>query len=197
MTNGAMAFFKARLAEVARDVDEALAALLSRAVLEPGSEGGSPERLSAAMRHAVLGAGKRLRPFLSSRRRASSDAPTKARSSPAARSNSCMAIRWCMTTCLRWMMTICAAAGRPCTRPSMKRPPSSPAMPCSPLAFEVMASAEIDREAARRVELIAALARAAGAAGMVGGQMLDLSAEARAGRGEPPVGEKEIAACRR
>jgi farnesyl diphosphate synthase len=47
------------------------------------------------------------------------------------------------------------------------------------LAFEVLAHAETHPNAAVRAELVLELARAAGYAGMVGGQMLDLEAEAK------------------
>jgi farnesyl diphosphate synthase len=192
VTNGAMAFFKARLAEVARDVDEALAALLRRAGLEPGREGGSPERLSAAMRHAVLGAGKRLRPFL-----------VVETARLLGRADKGPLIAGCALEFLHGYSLVHddlpamddddLRRGRPTVHKAFDEATAILAGDALlTLAFEVMASAEVDGEAARRVELIAALARAAGAAGMVGGQMLDLSAEARAGRGEPPVGEKEI-----
>ena len=45
------------------------------------------------------------------------------------------------------------------------------------MAFEVLAERDTHGDPAVRVELVAALARAAGAAGMVGGQMIDLIAE--------------------
>ena len=45
------------------------------------------------------------------------------------------------------------------------------------LAFEVLAAPETHSEAAVRCDLIGGLARAAGAAGMVGGQMIDLASE--------------------
>jgi farnesyl diphosphate synthase len=47
------------------------------------------------------------------------------------------------------------------------------------MAFEVIADADTHGDAVVRCELIAALASAAGAAGMVGGQMIDLIAETR------------------
>jgi farnesyl diphosphate synthase len=53
------------------------------------------------------------------------------------------------------------------------------------LAFEAAARSAIHPEAEVRVNLIAALARAAGVAGMVGGQMLDLAAEGRFADGKP------------
>src|SRR5476649_2431464 len=54
--------FAARLAAVAADTEATLGRLLGPDAL-PG-ETARPDRLLAAMRHAVLGGGKRLRPFL-------------------------------------------------------------------------------------------------------------------------------------
>ena len=49
--------FPDRLSKAARLVEDRLAVLLA-------AGGGVPDRLRAAMRHAVLGGGKRFRPFL-------------------------------------------------------------------------------------------------------------------------------------
>ena len=54
--------FQGRFKAVAAEVEAALGAALSAAPL-PG-EIARPERLLLAMRHATLGGGKRLRPFL-------------------------------------------------------------------------------------------------------------------------------------
>jgi farnesyl diphosphate synthase len=53
------------------------------------------------------------------------------------------------------------------------------------LAFDVLARPETHRDPAVRVELVTALARASGIGGMVGGQMLDLADEGRFGDGRP------------
>jgi len=45
------------------------------------------------------------------------------------------------------------------------------------MAFQVLADPDTHGDAAVRTELVSALAGAAGAAGMVGGQMIDLIAE--------------------
>ena len=55
------------------------------------------------------------------------------------------------------------------------------------LAFEVLAHPDTHGDAGVRTQLVTELAKAAGAHGMVGGQMLDLLAESRAERGEPPM----------
>src|SRR3954468_6006062 len=54
--------FATRLATVADDTEALLGSLLGNAALT--GEIARPERLLAAMRHAALGGGKRLRPFL-------------------------------------------------------------------------------------------------------------------------------------
>ncbi len=51
--------FEQRLGEIAAGVENRLAALLADDAL-----GATPAELAAAMRHAVLGGGKRFRPFL-------------------------------------------------------------------------------------------------------------------------------------
>ena len=56
--------FEARLAGVAGEVETTLAAILSRQTRDEGTAFAWPARLRDAMRHAVLGGGKRLRPFL-------------------------------------------------------------------------------------------------------------------------------------
>src|SRR5690606_6078397 len=54
--------FADRLAAVARRIDARLEALLAAAPAEGGFA--VPDRLAAAMRHALLAGGKRFRPFL-------------------------------------------------------------------------------------------------------------------------------------
>jgi farnesyl diphosphate synthase len=53
------------------------------------------------------------------------------------------------------------------------------------LAFEILAREEAGPDAGVRIALVASLARAAGVAGMIGGQMLDLAAEGRFASGRP------------
>jgi farnesyl diphosphate synthase len=53
------------------------------------------------------------------------------------------------------------------------------------LAFDVLARETTEPDPAARAALIALLARAAGAGGMAGGQMLDLEAEGRFAGGKP------------
>jgi len=61
-------------------------------------------------------------------------------------------------------------------------------------AFDILARPETHPNPAVRIELVLALARAAGLGGMVGGQMLDLAAEGRFDGGEPQrLGQNEVA----
>ena len=92
-----------------------------------------PQRIIEAMRYSSLGGGKRLRPFLTIETAALFGVRARARADGRRRDRTaCIAIRWCTTTCRRWTTTTCAAAGRPCTRNSTRRPRSSPATACSP-----------------------------------------------------------------
>ena len=86
-----------------------------------------------------------------------------------------------MTICRPWTMTNCGAGSRRRTANSTRRPRSSPATGFSPFAFDILSRPETHADAAVRIELVNALARAAGLGGMAGGQMLDLAAEGRFG----------------
>src|SRR2546427_8183881 len=59
-------------------------------------------------------------------------------------------------------------------------------------AFDILARSETHSDAKVRVELVSALARAAGLGGMVGGQMLDLAAEGRFDASAPKLGEQDV-----
>jgi farnesyl diphosphate synthase len=61
-------------------------------------------------------------------------------------------------------------------------------------AFDILSRPQTHPDPAVRIELVAALARASGLGGMVGGQMLDLAAEGRfTGGGPQKLGEAEVA----
>jgi farnesyl diphosphate synthase len=59
-------------------------------------------------------------------------------------------------------------------------------------AFDILARPETHADAEVRLQLVAALARAAGLGGMVGGQMLDLAAEGRFDAVPPTLGEQDV-----
>ena len=61
------------------------------------------------------------------------------------------------------------------------------------VAFDILSRPQTHPDSAVRIELVNALARAAGLGGMVGGQMLDLAAEGRfAGNGPQHLGEDDV-----
>ena len=89
------------------------------------------------------------------------------------RSRWCTPTAWYTTICRAWTTTTCGVDGRPVTRSTAMPWPHSSAMPCRPSAFEWILAEE--QPQAPAPIWWRCLARAAGAAGMVGGQVLDLS----------------------
>lgn len=168
----------ALLAEHARAVEAELEALLAG----PEQPQASPaeRRLLAAMRHAVLGGGKRLRPFLV---RA---AAALGRAEPAAVLRVGAAIELVHSYSLVHddlpaMDDAATRRGRPSCHVAFDEATAILAGDAlQALAFEVLARPDWPASAELRAELVAGLARAAGAAGMCGGQALDLAAEGTA-----------------
>lgn len=172
--------FAARLAAVARDVEDFLAGLLTDEA-RPG-ELARPPRLMAAMRHSVLGGGKRLRPFL-----AVETAAMLGRGGPGAvRAGSAIELLHCYSLVhddLPAMDDDDLRRGKPTVHRAFDEATAILVGDgLQTLAFEVLADPETDPDGAVRADLVLALARAAGVGGMVGGQMFDLAAEGRWGR---------------
>jgi farnesyl diphosphate synthase len=144
--------FTARLAESQAGIERELEILLS---LEPKpGEPARPKRLIEAMRYATLGGGKRLRPSLTVE---TARALGRTDNGP-----------------------IRAGAAIECIHAYSLIHDDLPAMDndgLQALAFEILADPATDPSADVRVGLCLGLARAAGLAGMVGGQMLDIDAE--------------------
>ena len=67
-----------------------------------------------------------------------------------------------MTTCPSWTTTTCAGAGRPCTRPSTRRPRSWPATPCRPSPSRSWPIRRPTRIRPSARDLVLGLARASG-----------------------------------
>ncbi|MCL6607673.1 MAG: polyprenyl synthetase family protein [Geminicoccaceae bacterium] len=132
------------------------------------------------MRHAVLGGGKRLRPFLV---RA---AAALGRAEPAAvlRVGAAIELVHCYSLVhddLPAMDDATTRRGRPSCHVAFDEATAILAGDAlQALAFEVLARPDWPGSAELRAELAAGLARAAGAAGMCGGQALDLAAEGTA-----------------
>ena len=123
------------------------------------------------------------------------------RSAPRRRWNACTPTAWCTTTCPAWTTTTCAAASRRCTCAGTRRRRCWRATRCRALAFEILAAPQSGIDPRVQVRLVGRLARAAGAMGMVGGQALDIAAEAAAAplptrRGRRPAGAEDRGADR-
>ena len=169
--------FTARLTAVATDTEALLARLLADAP-EPG-EIMRPPRLLAAMRHAVLGGGKRLRPFLVVESAALFGvAPAGALLAGAALE--CIHCYSLVHDDLPAMDNDDLRRGRPTVHKAFDDATAILAGDALlTLAFDLIARPAVHPAPAVRVALATELARAAGLGGMAGGQMLDLAAEGR------------------
>jgi farnesyl diphosphate synthase len=169
--------FSRRLTTVAAEAESALEGLLNDATL-PG-EIARPPRLVAAMRHAALGGGKRLRPFLVVESAALAGATGQG-----------PLLAGCALECLHCYSLVHddlpsmdnddLRRGQPTVH---KKFDDATAILAGDglltLAFDILARAEVHASSDVRIALVLELARAAGLGGMVGGQMLDLAAEGR------------------
>ncbi len=174
-----MTDFSLRLADTARDIEALLAVLLADA--PAAGEITRPKRLLAAMRHAMLGGGKRLRPAL-----------TVDVARLFGRSGAGVLRTGAAIECLHGYSLVHddlpamddddLRRGRPTVHIAFDE---ATAILCGDalqtLAFDILAAPETDSDAAIRIDLVAGLAQASGLGGMAGGQMLDLEAE----RGAP------------
>ena len=178
--------FAARLAESGAEVERELKVLLQ---VEPRpGEPGRPKRLIEAMRYATLGGGKRLRPFLTmeTARALGRDDQGPRRAGAAVE---CVHAYSLIHDDLPAMDDDDLRRGRPTTHRAFGEATAILAGDAlQGLAFEILADPATDRSAEVRAALCAGLARAAGLAGMVGGQMLDLDAE----KSTSPLSIKEI-----
>ena len=166
-------------ADVARRAEAALEALLSPQA-QPG-ELARPARLIEAMRYAMLGGGKRLRPALvvAAARMfgAEGDGPLAA-----GLAIECVHGYSLIHDDLPAMDDDDLRRGRPTVHRAFDEATAILAGDAlQTLAFETLASDRVHADPAVRVELVVTLARAAGLGGMAGGQMLDLAAEGRFG----------------
>ena len=169
--------FTDRLNAVAADTEAQLAQLLDGAPL-PG-ETARPKRLVAAMRHAALGGGKRLRPFLLVESAALFGAPRES----ALLAGCALELLHCYSLVhddLPAMDNDDLRRGRKTVHKEFDEATAILAGDALlTLAFDILARDEIHADAKVRIALVRELARASGLGGMAGGQMLDLSAEGR------------------
>jgi farnesyl diphosphate synthase len=182
--------FATRLAAVATDTETLLAQLLDAEPL-PG-ETARPERLLAAMRHAVLGGGKRLRPFLL----VETAALFGARRDGALLAGAALECLHCYSLVhddLPAMDDDDLRRGQPTAHKAFDEATAILAGDALlTLAFDILARIEVHTDASVRIALVTELARASGLGGMAGGQMLDLAAEGRF-TDKHELGETEIA----
>jgi farnesyl diphosphate synthase len=169
--------FSRRLTATANAAESTLDGLLSGSTL-PG-EVARPPRLVAAMRHAALGGGKRLRPFLVVESAALAGA-----------SGQGPLLAGCALECLHCYSLVHddlpsmdndeLRRGQPTVHKKFDEATAILAGDgLLTLAFDILARPEVHPSAEVRSALVLELARAAGLGGMVGGQMLDLAAEGR------------------
>jgi farnesyl diphosphate synthase len=159
-----------------RATGEAIEAELDR-LLPP--EEGAQARLHAAMRYAVLGGGKRLRPFLVVAAAELFDVP----SAQALRVGAAIEMVHGYSLVhddLPAMDDAALRRGRPsCHREFDDATAILAGDALQTLAFEVLAGEPTHPDPAVRCHLVRGLALASGPAGMCGGQMIDLEAEGR------------------
>jgi farnesyl diphosphate synthase len=169
--------FARRLTAVAAEAESTLESLLADPVL-PG-ETSRPPRLMAAMRHAALGGGKRLRPFLVVESAALAGVTGQG-----------PLLAGCALECLHCYSLVHddlpsmdnddLRRGQPTVHRAYDEATAILAGDgLLTLAFDVLARPEVHPSADVRIALVLELGRAAGLGGMVGGQLLDLAAEGR------------------
>ncbi len=156
------------------DSARAIDALLDRLLVVPD---GPEARVFEAMRYAALAPGKRLRPFLV----LASAHLFSVGQRPALQVAAAIELVHCYSLIhddLPAMDDSDLRRGRPTCHKAFDEATAILAGDgLLTLAFEVLAEADTHGDPAVRAELVLALARAAGGAGMVGGQMIDLLAE--------------------
>lgn len=171
MTSRLLAFESA-LKETAVRLDAALDGFL------PGAEG----KLGAAMRHAVLGGGKRLRGFLALESAALFRVPP----SPALRNAAaveCIHAYSLVHDDLPCMDDDAMRRGQPTVHVKWDEATAVLAGDAlQALAFGILSSPRAGIDPRIQMRLVSTLAEAAGAGGMVGGQVLDLAAETMPGQ---------------
>lgn len=174
---------KDRLDASATATETRLALALADAA--PPGERLRPERLMAAMRHGALGGGKRLRPFLVIESAALFGIPAD-QAVTAATAIECIHCYSLVHDDLPAMDDDDLRRGRPTVHRAYDEATAILAGDgLLTLAFDLLAGEDAHPDAAVRIALVRALARAAGIGGMVGGQMLDLTAEGRFSGGAP------------
>lgn len=184
-----MTAFDAALADFARLIEADLAGRLDARVL--AGEIVRPERLMAAMRHAVLAGGKRLRPFLLAEcARLVDPGLAVERLLAAASAIECLHCYSLVHDDLPAMDDDALRRGRPTVHVAFDEATAILAGDgLLTLAFDLLSDPDCHANPAVRAGLVLDLARASGLGGMVGGQLLDLAAEGRFGDAARPDAE--------
>ena len=183
--------FLARLDAVAADTD----ALLGKLLTDKAGAGelSRPARLIDAMRYASLGGGKRFRPFLVVECARLFKVP-RHRALMAGAALECVHCYSLAHDDLPAMDNDELRRGQPTAHRKFDEATAILAGDgLLTFAFDVLSRPQTHPDAAVRVELVSALARASGVGGMAGGQMLDLAAEGRFARNGPlRLGQSEV-----
>ncbi len=183
--------FLARLDRVAADTEALLDRLL--AARPEDGETSRPARLVEAMRYSSLGGGKRFRPFLVVESAALFNIP-RDNALMAGAALECVHCYSLVHDDLPAMDNDALRRGQPTAHKKFDEATAILAGDgLLTFAFDILSRPQTHPDPAVRIELVTALARAAGLGGMVGGQMLDLAAEGRfAGGGSQQFGESDV-----
>jgi farnesyl diphosphate synthase len=180
--------FLARLDAVAADTEALLDRLL--AATPAAGELNRPARLIEAMRYSSLGGGKRFRPFLVVESASLFDVPRQ-NALMAGAALECVHCYSLVHDDLPAMDNDELRRGQPTAHRKFDEATAILAGDgLLTFAFDILSRRETHADAAVRIELVNALARAAGIGGMAGGQMLDLAAEGRFGA--RTLGQSEV-----
>jgi farnesyl diphosphate synthase len=178
--------FSQRLEQAARLVETELACVIDNAAAR-----GTPPRLVEAMRHATLGGGKRLRPFLVLESACLFGVEPQA-ALPTATAFECVHCYSLVHDDLPAMDNDDLRRGQPTVHRAFDEWTAILAgNALLTIAFAVLTSPQSHEDAAVRAELVHALAEAAGPGGLLGGQYLDLEADKRGLPARPSVAHIE------
>jgi len=171
--------FLTRLDAVAVETETLLGRLLT--AKPETAELDRPARLIEAMRYASLGGGKRFRPFLVVESAALFGVP-RSNALMAGAALECVHCYSLVHDDLPAMDNDELRRGQPTAHRKFDEATAILAGDgLLTFAFDILSRSETHADAAVRIELVKALARASGVGGMAGGQMLDLAAEGRFG----------------
>jgi farnesyl diphosphate synthase len=189
--NAKASSFVNHLDAAAADAEALLDRLLTAVPAE--DETSRPARLVEAMRYASLGGGKRFRPFLVVESAALFEVPRQSALMTGA-ALECVHCYSLVHDDLPAMDNDALRRGQPTAHKKFDEATAILAGDgLLTFAFDILARPQTHADPTVRIELVTALARAAGVGGMVGGQMLDLAAEGRfTGNGPQQLGETGV-----